>query len=70
MSDIRDDIRADFEYLNKRAVKYDMALKMMESDHLPACFKPALEHRQLLMIHTAIKGTLLWMQDALKAEEE
>ena len=65
MGDIRDDIREDFEYLNKRAVKYDLALKLMENDRLPACFKPAIDHRKLLMVHESIKGTLLWMQDAI-----
>lgn len=44
MSDIRDDLKEDFDYLNKRVVKYGMALKtMILEDEKPPCFKPAVD---------------------------
>lgn len=69
MADIRDDIREDFDYLNKKAVKYNMALKTMTSAEKPPCFKPVVDTEKLYMLTWALRGLVELMQDMLNKEE-
>ena len=47
MSDIRDDLKEDFDYLNKRVVKYNMAIKTICEKETPPCFHPVVDPSQL-----------------------
>ena len=65
MAGIRDDIKEDFEYLNKRVVKYNMALKTITSEDRPACFKPDVEEESMQMLCWGMRTLVSLMQNIL-----
>lgn len=69
MAGIKDDIREDFEYLNKRAVKYDMALKTITSEDKPKCFQPEVKEHDLYMLTWTLGELVKIMQNILSEGE-
>ena len=68
MGSIINDIQEDFDYLNKRAVKYNLALKTITSEDKPPCFKPMVSDSQLQMIVWNMQELVKSMQSALTEE--
>ena len=69
MSDLRDDLKEDFAYLNKRVVKYNMALKIMRSPEKPPCFTSVVDEEKFNMLIWAMQGLVEQMQYLIKEVE-
>lgn len=65
MANLMDDIKEDFDYLNKRAVRYNMALKTITSEEKPKCFKSEVEEHDLYMLTWNMTELIRIMQNIL-----